>query len=73
MKLTHLDTLEARAVDIVAKTALVGPSPHGVFKRNANVSTWGFLPNAGPRVMAVFDEFSNLADALPNNEREELW
>lgn len=61
-----------QAIDYL--TALFGEIQRRfIILRNANVSTWGFLPNAGPRVMAVFDEFSNLADALPNNEREELW
>lgn len=41
--------------------------------REANVSTWGRLPDAGPRLLSVMDEFSNLADALPGNERKELW
>jgi len=41
--------------------------------RSANVSTWGRLPGAGPRLLSVMDEFSNLADALPGNERKELW
>lgn len=39
----------------------------------ARVSTWGRLPDAGPRVLAVFDEFSNLADSLDSGERESLW
>jgi hypothetical protein len=29
--------------------------------------------NPGPRILTVIDEFANLADALPNSEREELW
>ncbi len=48
--------------------------------REAGVSTWGRLPSAGPsapppapRILAVMDEFANLADALPTNERRELW
>ena len=41
--------------------------------REAGVSTWGRLTGAEARVLAVFDEFSNLADALPNAERDELW
>mgnify|MGYP001562268024 CR=1 FL=1 len=42
--------------------------------REAGVSTWGRLEgDHDPRVLAVFDEFSNLADALPAAEREELW
>lgn len=42
--------------------------------REAEVSTWGRLPSPpGPRVLAVFDEFSNLADSLDNNGRDELW
>lgn len=48
--------------------------------RQAGVSTWGRLPSAGPstlppapRILAVMDEFANLADALPTNERRELW
>lgn len=41
--------------------------------RDANISTWGRLPGAGPRLLSVMDEFSNLADALPGNERKELW
>ena len=41
--------------------------------RDANVSTWGRLPGAGPRLLSVMDEFSNLADALPGNERKDLW
>ena len=39
----------------------------------AGVSTWGRLEQNGPRVLAVFDEFSNLADALNSGDREELW
>lgn len=39
----------------------------------AGVSTWGRLPGAGPRVLGVFDEFSNLADSLGNADRENLW
>lgn len=39
----------------------------------AGVSTWSRLPGAGPEVLAVFDEFSNLADSLDNRDREELW
>jgi hypothetical protein len=41
--------------------------------RDAGVSTWGRLPGAGPRLLAVFDEFSNLADSLSNQDREALW
>lgn len=41
--------------------------------REAGISTWGRLPDAGPRLLSVMDEFSNLADTLPNNERKELW
>ncbi len=48
--------------------------------REAGVSTWGRLPSAAPsalppapRILAVMDEFANLADALPMNERKELW
>jgi hypothetical protein len=37
-------------------------------------TTWGQLPNAGPRILAVIDEFSNLADMQDNgNDREALW
>lgn len=39
----------------------------------AGCSTWGRLPGAGPRVLAMFDEFSNLADGLSNTDRESLW
>ena len=39
----------------------------------SGASTWGLLPNAGPRFLGVFDEFSNLADSMENREREELW
>lgn len=41
--------------------------------REKGISTWGRLPDADPRIMVVFDEFSNLADSLPNAEREDLW
>ncbi len=42
--------------------------------REAEVSTWGRMPgDPGPRLLAVFDEFSNLADALDNKKRESLW
>lgn len=48
--------------------------------RQAGVSTWGRLPGTGPsvlppapRILAVMDEFANLADALPTNERRDLW
>lgn len=42
--------------------------------RQAGVSTWGRLGGvAGPRILAVLDEFANLADALPGRERDELW
>jgi hypothetical protein len=48
--------------------------------REAGASTWGRLPGGGssasppgPRILAVMDEFANLADALPANERRELW
>jgi hypothetical protein len=42
--------------------------------RDRKVSTWGQLPGEhGPRVLAVFDEFSNLADGLSGGDREELW
>ncbi|GAB4577533.1 MAG: hypothetical protein Fur0022_02640 [Anaerolineales bacterium] len=44
-----------------------------VILREAGVSTWGRLAGAEARVLAVFDEFSNLADALSNSERDELW
>jgi len=36
-------------------------------------STWSRLPNAGPKIMACFDEFSNLADSLENKDKDELW
>jgi hypothetical protein len=37
-------------------------------------STWGRAPgHKPPRVLAVFDEFSNLADSLTGAQREELW
>jgi hypothetical protein len=40
----------------------------------AEISTWDRLGSGeGPTVMAVFDEFSNLADSLESKEREELW
>jgi hypothetical protein len=40
----------------------------------ARISTWGRLGyDAGPRVLGVFDEFSNLADALDSAGREQLW
>jgi hypothetical protein len=42
--------------------------------REAGVSTWGRLEGEhDPRALAVFDEFSNMADALPTAEREGLW
>ena len=42
--------------------------------REAGISTWGRLPHPpAPRILAVMDEFANLADALPTNERRELW
>jgi DNA segregation ATPase FtsK/SpoIIIE-like protein len=31
------------------------------------------LSDPGPRILTVIDEFANLADALPNSERKELW
>lgn len=38
------------------------------------VSTWERLSgNPDPRILAVLDEFANLADALPGRERDELW
>lgn len=44
--------------------------------RQAGASTWGRLPNVSPstpppaqRILAVMDEFANLADAFPTNER----
>lgn len=39
----------------------------------ARTSTWGRLSNADPRILVVFDEFSNLADSLSNSDRENLW
>ncbi|HLF01919.1 MAG TPA: hypothetical protein VI547_08060, partial [Anaerolineales bacterium] len=37
-------------------------------------STWGRAPGRKPpRVLAVFDEFSNLADSLTGAQREEVW
>jgi hypothetical protein len=40
----------------------------------AGVSTWGQMPSgSGPRVLMVLDEFSNLADALDNRGRDDLW
>jgi len=39
-------------------------------------STWGQLQPGhphGPRVLLIVDEFGNLADALDNRDREELW
>lgn len=40
----------------------------------ARVDTWASMPaGAGPQVMIVLDEFSNLADSLANRDREELW
>ena len=49
-----------------------------VILREAGVSTWGRLPsrsvsNPNPRILTVFDEFSNMSDALQKREREELW
>jgi hypothetical protein len=45
-----------------------------VVLRQAEVSTWGRLPHPpAPRVLAVMDEFSNLADSLQPRDREELW
>ncbi len=45
--------------------------------REAGASTWGRLPLPitlqAPRLLAVFDEFSNLADSLGDRAREELW
>lgn len=45
--------------------------------RESNVSTWGRLPPPAtlyaPRLLCVFDEFSNLADSLGDRGREELW
>lgn len=37
------------------------------------ISTWSRLPDAGPRVLGVFDEFSNLADSMKPVDRNELW
>lgn len=47
-----------------------------VILREEGVSTWGRLPSqsvSNPRVLTVFDEFSNMSDALQKREREELW
>ncbi|MBC8333176.1 MAG: type IV secretion system DNA-binding domain-containing protein [Anaerolineae bacterium] len=41
--------------------------------RDASVSTWSRMTHPGPRLLVVFDEFSNLADALSNKAREKLW
>jgi hypothetical protein len=55
--------------------------------RDAGINTWsrfpspvGALPTGEgqgggipPRLLCIFDEFSNLADALPDRDREELW
>jgi len=42
--------------------------------RDNGISTWERLAGEHePRVLAVFDEFSNLADALSGADREELW
>lgn len=42
--------------------------------RATAVSTWGRLnPAPSPRLLAVMDEFANLADSLPDKQREELW
>jgi hypothetical protein len=41
--------------------------------RAAGASTWGRVVNAAPRILAVFDEFSNLADNMDKRNREELW
>jgi hypothetical protein len=43
--------------------------------REVGASTWGRAGNAvgGARVLTVIDEFSNLADALPDSERKEMW
>ena len=42
--------------------------------RDAGVSTWSRLPDPpAPRLLVVLDEFANLADALSDGERQELW
>ncbi len=42
--------------------------------RDAGVSTWSRLSNPpAPRLLVVLDEFANLADALSDGERKELW
>jgi hypothetical protein len=42
--------------------------------RDNSASTWGRLPHPpAPRTLAILDEFANLADALSNPQREELW
>jgi len=51
-----------------------------IILRQTGSSTWGRLPSVdpsrpppAPRILAVMDEFAKLADALPTNERRELW
>jgi len=42
--------------------------------RKVGANTWGRAPGRKPpRVLAVFDEFSNLADSMDTRNREELW
>jgi DNA segregation ATPase FtsK/SpoIIIE-like protein len=42
--------------------------------RKVGANTWSRAPGRKPpRVLAVFDEFSNLADSLLGRQREELW
>jgi hypothetical protein len=40
--------------------------------RESGASTWG-RGQLGPRLLCVFDEFSNLADSMPDSDRAELW
>lgn len=41
---------------------------------DANVSTWASMTGRGPRALVVMDEFSNLADAMPDEaSRKALW
>jgi DNA segregation ATPase FtsK/SpoIIIE-like protein len=37
-----------------------------------NVSTWGRMPNAGPRILIVIDEYAALVDNLEMREKRQL-
>ncbi len=63
----------ADAIDYLAALyEVVAARFEWMLKVGAN--TWGRAPGRKPpRVLAVFDEFSNLADSLTGKQREELW